>query len=172
MALTDLQIKKAQPKEKAYKILDGLGLYLQVTKTGGKWWRFKYQFEGKEKLLSLGVYPDISLAEARNRRQEARTAVAMGIDPSSNRKVVKEQKAERAANSCEAIAREWHKHMMDNKAWSAEHAATIMTRLEKDVFPWIGAKPIVEVTAKEIKAILDRVRSRGIIETARRVRAT
>lgn len=170
MALTDLQIKKAQPKEKAYKMLDGLGLYLQVTKTGGKWWRFKYQFEGKEKLLSLGVYPDISLAEARNRLQEARTAVAIGIDPSSSRKVVKEQKAERAANSCEAIAREWHKPHEDNKAWSAEHAATIMTRLEKDVFPLDRRKAHRRGHRQEIKAILDRVRSRGVIETARRVR--
>lgn len=170
MALTDLKVRKAQPKEKAYKLVDGLGLYLQVTKNGGKWWRFKYLFEGKEKLLSLGVYPDISLAEARNRRQEARTMVAKGIDPSADRKVVKEQKAERLANSVESIAREWHKHMIGNKAWSADHAATIMTRLEKDVFPWIGSKPLAEVTAKEIKAILDRVRSRGVIETARRVR--
>ena len=170
MALTDLQVKKAQPKEKPYKLMDGLGLHLQVTKTGGKWWRFKYLFEGKEKLLSLGVYPDISLAEARNRRQDARTLVAKGIDPSSDRKIVKEQKAERSANSFELIAREWHKNQVGNKAWSLDHAATIMTRLENDVFPWIGSKPIVEVTAKEIKAILDRVRSRGVIETARRVR--
>lgn len=95
---------------------------------------------------------------------------AKGVDPSGERKKVREIKAELTANSVDNIAREWHKYMMDNKAWSAEHAATIMTRLEKDVFPWIGSKPIVEVTAKEIKAILDRVRSRGVIETARRVR--
>lgn len=170
MALTDVQIKKAQPKDKAYKLTDGSGLYLQVAKNGGKWWRFKYLFEGKEKLLSLGVYPNISLAEARNRRQDARTLVAKGIDPSADRKAAKEKKAERSANSFEPIAREWHKNQVDNKAWSADHASTIMTRLEKDVFPWIGAKPIAEVTAKEIKAILDRVRSRGVIETARRVR--
>ncbi|WP_129127652.1 tyrosine-type recombinase/integrase [Geomonas oryzae] len=170
MALTDLQIRKAQPKEKAYKMADSLGLYLQVTKSGGKWWRFKYLFEGKEKLLSFGVYPDISLSDARERRQEARALVAKGIDPSGERKKVREIKAELTANSVDNIAREWHKHMMGNKAWSAEHAATIMTRLEKDVFPWIGSKPIAEVAAREIKAILDRVRSRGVIETARRVR--
>jgi Integrase len=170
MALTDLQIRKAQPKEKPYKLVDGLGLYLQVTKTGGKWWRFKYLFEGKEKLLSFGVYPDISLADARERRQQARTMVAKGIDPSAERKKVKETKAELLANSFENVAREWHEHMVGNKAWSTEHAATILIRLEKDVFPWIGSRPIVEVTAKEIKGILDRVRSRGVIETARRVR--
>ena len=170
MALTDLQVKKAQPKDKTYKLVDGLGLYLQVTKNGGKWWRFKYLFEGKEKLLSLGIYPDISLAEARDRQKVARTLVAKGIDPSADRKAVKAQKAERAANNLESIAREWHKHQVGNKAWSAEHAATILTRLEKDVFPWIGSTPITEITAKQIKAILDRVRSRGVIETARRVR--
>jgi len=170
MALTDIQAKKAQPKDKAYKLTDGSGMYLQVTPKGGKWWRFKYLFEGKEKLLSLGTYPDISLAEARNRRHDARTLVAKGIDPSADRKATKEKKAELSANSFEVVAMEWHKNQVSNKAWSEDHAATIKTRLEKDVFPWIGTKPIVEVTAKDIKAILDRVRSRGVIETARRVR--
>jgi integrase len=170
MGLSDVQIRKALPKDKDYRMPDGDGLFLQVTAKGGKWWRLRYQFEGKEKLLSLGVYPDISLADARERRHEARTRIAKGIDPSADRKADKEKKAERSANCVEVIAREWHEHMIGNKAWSADHAATIMTRLEKDVFPWIGSRPIIEVTAKEIKAILDRVRSRGVIETARRVR--
>jgi integrase len=170
MGLTDVQIRKAQPKDKDYRLPDGDGLFLQVTTKGGKWWRLRYQFEGKEKLLSLGVYPDISLSDARERRHEARARIAKGIDPSADRKTVKEKKAESSANSFEVIAKEWHKNQVGNKAWSADHAATIMTRLEKDVFPWIGSRPIAEVTAKEIKAILDRVRSRGVIETARRVR--
>lgn len=170
MALTDVQIKKAQSKDKVYKLSDGEGLYLQVTKNGGKWWRFKYRLDGKEKLLSFGVYPDVPLADARLRRQDARALVAKGIDPSVDRKAIKEKKAERSTNSFEAIALEWHKNQVSNKAWSDDHAATIKTRLEKDVFPWIGNKPVVEVTAKEIKAILDRIRSRGVIETARRVR--
>ncbi|HBG06911.1 MAG: integrase [Geobacteraceae bacterium GWC2_58_44] len=170
MGLTDLKIKKAQPQDKDYRLPDGDGLFLQVTTKGGKWWRLRYKFEGREKLLSLGVYPDISLSDARERRHEARAMVAKGIDPSADRKAVKAKKIEESANSFAAIGKEWHAHLVGNKAWSADHATTIMTRLEKDVFPWIGAKPIAEVTAKEIKAILDRVRSRGVIETARRVR--
>jgi integrase len=168
MALADIQVRKAQPKEKPYKLTDGGGLYLQVTPSGGKWWRFKYRFDGKEKLLSLGVYPDISLAEARERRNEARNLVAKGVDPSAERKAEKEARAELQAHSFEGVSREWFKHMKSNKEWSSEHAKTILNRLEKDVFPWIGSEPITEVSAKEIKAILDRIRARGVIETARR----
>lgn len=168
MALTDLQAKKAQPKSKTYKLTDGGGLYLQVTPSGGKRWRYKYRIDGIEKLLSLGVYPDISLADARERLKDARKLVAKGIDPSVERKAAKKAKAELQSNSFEGVAREWHKHMIGNKEWSAEHATTIMNRLEKDIFPWIGSTPISEVMAKDIKAILDRIRSRGIIETARR----
>ncbi|MEA5115976.1 MAG: integrase arm-type DNA-binding domain-containing protein [Geobacteraceae bacterium] len=168
MALSDIQAKKAQPKAKTYKLSDSGGLYLQVTPNGGKWWRFKYRFDGKEKLLSLGVYPDISLADARERRNEARKLVANGVDPSVARKEGKKAKADLLANSYESVAREWHKHMQGNKEWAPDHATTIMNRLEKDIFPWIGGTPITEVTAKEIKAILDRIRSRGVVETARR----
>jgi integrase len=168
MALSDIQAKKARSKSKTYKLSDGGGLYLQVTPTGGKWWRFKYRFDGKEKLLSLGVYPDITLADARERRNKARSLVAHGIDPSTARKAEKNAKAELRANSFERVAREWHKHMKGNKEWSPEHASTIMNRLEKDIFPWIGSTPLSEVMAKDIKAILDRIRSRGIVETARR----
>ena len=168
MALTDIEVKKAKPKDKVYKLSDGGGLYLQITPAGGKWWRFKYRFDNKEKLISFGTYPDISLGEARTRRQDARNLVANGLDPSAEKKAAKEAKAELHSNSFEVIAREWHKHMQAKKEWSAEHAATILNRLEKDCFPWIGSTPIAEVAAKEIKAILDRIRSRGVIETARR----
>jgi integrase len=168
MALTDIQVRTAKPKAKDYKLTDGDGLYLLVTAGGGKRWRLKYRFNGKEKLLALGIYPDISLLEARNRRHEARNLVANGIDPSAEKKAVKEAKAELQANSFESVAREWHKHMQGKKEWSAEHSSTIMNRLGQDIFPWIGSKPITEVAAKEIKAILDRIKSRGVIETARR----
>lgn len=168
MALSDIQVKTAKPREKDYRLPDGNGLFLQVTTAGGKWWRFRYFIGGKEKMLSFGTYPDISLAEARNRRHEARNLVANGLDPSAEKKAAKEAKAELQANSFEVIAREWHKHMQGKKEWSTEHATTIMNRMEIDIFPWIGSKPISEVPAKEIKAILDRIRSRGVIETARR----
>lgn len=168
MALNDIQVKTAKPKEKDYKLTDGEGLYLLITVNGGKRWRFKYRFDGKEKLLAFGTYPDISLSEARNRRHEARNLVANGLDPSAEKKAAKEAKAELKANSFETIARDWHWHMLDRKEWSQEHATTILNRLDQDIFPWIGSKPITEVAAKEIKSILDRIRSRGVIETARR----
>jgi integrase len=168
MALSDVKIKTSKSKDKMYKLTDGKGLFIQVMPNGGKWWRFKYRFEGKEKMLSFGTYPEVSLTKARERRDDARRMVADSIDPAANRKAVKAAKAELLANSFEVIAREWHVYMQGKKAWSLEHAKTIFSRLENDIFPCIGSKPITEVTAKEIKNILDRVRSRGVIETARR----
>jgi hypothetical protein len=115
MALKDIQIKTAKPKEKDYKLTDGGGLYLLLTSGGSKLWRFKYRFDGKEKLLAFGVYPDISLAEARERRQEARNLVAKGIDPSAEKKAAKQKRTDLKANSFEVIAREWHQHMVEKK---------------------------------------------------------
>jgi integrase len=168
--LTAMEVEKTKPGDKEKKLYDGKGLLLIVTPAGGKWWRLKYNFDGKSKTISFGTYPEISLAQARDRRDEARKLLAIGIDPSANRKAAKSTRQELLANSFEAIAREWHQKEVKDKTWSAEHAATIMTRLEKDVFPWIGSKPITEVMAKDLRAILDRVRSRGVVETARRVR--
>ena len=163
-----IEVEKAKAGDKPLHLFDGGGLFLLVAPSGGKWWRFKYSFSGKSKTVSFGTYPDISLSDARQRRQEARKLLANGVDPSDNRKAVKSAKEELQANSFEAIAREWHKHMLGKTEWSTEHATTILNRLEQDIFPWIGKKPITEVTAKEIKAILDRIRTRGVIETARR----
>jgi integrase len=166
--LTATEVEKTKTSAKTYHLFDGGGLYLMVTPSGGKWWRLKYRLNGKDGLLSLGVYPDVSLADARQRREETRKLVASGVDPSEKRRVDKTAKEEAVVSTFQAIALEWHKHMQGRLEWSADHATTIKSRLEKDVFPWIGGKHITEVTAKEIKAILDRVRSRGVIETARR----
>ncbi len=168
MALKEIQVKAAKPKDKDYKLTDGEGLFLLVTTRGGKRWRLKYRFGGKEKLLAFGTYPDISLTEARDMRHEARNKLAHGIDPGEVKKAAKAADKEAHATSFESIGREWHKHMIEKKEWSKEHSATILSRLEKDIFPWIGSTPIREVSAKEIKGILDRVRGRGVIETARR----
>lgn len=168
MKLTDIQVKTTKPKEKDYKLSDGGGMYLLVTATGGKLWRMKYRFDGKEKLLSFGAYPDLSLAEARNKRHDARNLLAHDIDPSVNKKTTSAARKELSANSFEAVGREWHKKQVDDKAWTTDHAATILTRMEKDMFPWIGKIPVTEILAKEIKAVLDRVKARGKIETARR----
>lgn len=166
--LSATEVEKAKPGDKPVHLFDGGGLYLQVMPNGGKWWRLKYRFHGKGGLLSLGTYPAVSLADARRRREEVRKQIASGINPAIDRKAIKAAQEEAEANSFEAIAREWHKHMIGNEKWTAEHAKTILNRLEQDIFPWIGRKPIMAVTAKEIKSILDRIRSRGVVETARR----
>ena len=166
MPLTDTSIRGAKSGEKAKKLFDERGLYLEVATSGGKWWRLKYRFNGKEKRLSLGVYPDVGLKDARNRRDDARKLVANGIDPSENRKVQKSARADRAANSFETVAREWFTKYA--RLWAASHADKIIQRLEKDIFPWIGGRPIAEITAPEVLTVLRRIESRGALDTSHR----
>jgi len=147
-------------------LFDGSGLYLEVTPRGGKWWRLKYRFGGKEKRISLGVYPDVSLKDARERRDEARKLLANGIDPGENRKAAKASKAERAANSFETVAREWFAKHSGN--WSPHHALRIMNRFERDIFPWLGGKPVADITAPQLLATIRRIEGRGALETAHR----
>ena len=132
MPLTDTAIKNAKPGTKPVKLSDEKGLFLLVSPAGGKWWRLKYRLAGKEKLLSLGVYPDVSLKDARQRRDDARKLLADGIDPGENRKAVKSAKAERAANSFEVVAREWFAKKLPG--WVKSNADKILQRLEKDAF--------------------------------------
>ena len=166
MKLTDINIKKAKKREKSYKISDGGGLYIQIEPTGGKLWRYKYRFHGKEKLLALGKYPDVSLQEARKRHSEAREQLAQGIDPSVVKKARKAAGAERAANSFEVIAQEWFDTWKGNK--SESHYSKIIASLKKDVFPYIGNRPIAEISAPEVLSVLRRIESRGVCETAHR----
>ena len=126
MALTDTAVRNAKPSTKPARLFDGGGLYLEVSPTGGKWWRLKYRFVGKEKRLSLGVYPDVKLAKAREKRDEARKLLADGIDPSENRKAVKATKAERATNSFEVVAREWFGKY--STTWAEHHGDRIIRR--------------------------------------------
>lgn len=166
MPLADIALKAAKPAEKPQRLFDGGGLYLEISTAGGRWWRFKYRFDGKEKRLSLGVYPDVSLKDARERRDEMRRLVANGVDPGVNRKIQKAAKLERSANSFETIAREWYaKH---SPGWAATHSSKIIRRLEKDVFPWIGGRPISEITAQELLTVLRRIEGRGTLDTAHR----
>ena len=166
MPLTDTAVRNAKPADKARKLFDSGGLYLEVAPSGGKWWRLKYRFEGKEKRLSLGVYPDVSLKDARDRRDEARKLLANEIDPSENRKAKKAAKVERAANSFEVVAREWFtKH---STHWSDNHANRTIRRLERDIFPWIGGLPIATVTAPQLLDAVRRIENRGALETAHR----
>ncbi len=160
--LTDTKIRNARPRGKPYKLFDGQGLYLLITPKGQRWWRFKYQSGGREKLLSLGTYPDVPLKKVREKRAELRRNVAAGIDPSLQRRA----KQQADASSFEGVAREWHaKHV---HTWTPEHAARIQRRLDKDIFPWIGARPIAELTAPEVLAVLRRIESRSVLDTAHR----
>ena len=168
MPLSDLKIRNAKPKEKFYKLTDGDGLYLHVTETGGKLWRFRYRFDGKEKLLALGTYPEISLLDARQRRDEARRQLAHGIDPGAVRKAQKQAKTE-DTETFEIIAREWHGRY--TPTWKPRHAESLLTRLERDVFPYLGTRPIKDIKAPELLTVLRRIESRGALETAHRARS-
>lgn len=166
MALTDTAVKNAKPGDKPAKMFDERGLFLIVTPAGGKWWRLKYRIDGKEKLLSLGTYPDTGLKAARERRDDARRLLANGIDPSLNRKIQKAAGTERAANSFEVVAREWYAKY--SPGWVDAHGDRIIRRLERDIFPWLGKRPIADVTAPELLEALRRIEARGAIETAHR----
>ena len=168
MPLTDLAIRNAKPASKTYRLTDEQGLYLEVAPTGGKWWRFKYRFAGKEKRLSLGVYPTVGLEDARNRRDDARRLLANHIDPSAERRIQRASRVERAANGFETVAREWFAKRSPDMAES--HSGRVLRALERDVFPWLGSRPIAEVTAPELLAVLRRVEARGAAETAQRIR--
>ncbi|MEI6611187.1 MAG: integrase arm-type DNA-binding domain-containing protein [Deltaproteobacteria bacterium] len=165
--LTDLKVLKAKSNGKQFTLFDGSGLFLLVTPSGGKLWRFKYRFAGKEKLLAFGAYPVISLQDARQKREEARRQLANGIDPGSVRKAQKQAKTE-STETFEVIAREWHGRF--THTWTAGHAKTLIDRLERDVFPWIGKLPISEIKVPELLSVLRRVESRGALETAHRIK--
>jgi len=170
MKLTDINIKKAKPGEKARKMFDGGGLYIQIEPTGGKLWRYRYRFEKKEKTLYLGRYPDVSLQEARERHQEARKQLARGIDPAVAKQAHKAAGAERTANSFEVIAREWLENWKENKAKTS--VRLIICGLENDCFPFIGKKPVAEITAPEVLAVLRRIEQRGAICSAHLTKST
>ena len=169
--LTDIQIKNAKPQTKPWKISDGGGLHVIVTPTGGKLWRLKYRIEGKEKLLSFGAWPDVSLKQARQRRDEARALVAEGIDPGEKRKQDKAEaaaQAHEAAATFEAVTREWHEKQV--KVWSERHAAKVITSMAQYLFPAFGAVPIAQLRAPVILPVLRQVEEKGIAYTAKRLR--
>jgi len=170
MPLTDVRVRTAKPREKPYKLSDSGGLYIEITAAGGKRWRWKYRIGGREKLLSMGVYPDVPLGLARARRDDARKLLANGVDPSLHRQATKLAQAESAANSFEVIAQEWFAKY--HPGWAESHSRKVMTRLEKDVFPYIGPRPISEITAPELLKVLQRVEGRGALETAHKARFT
>ena len=166
MPLTDIAIRRAQPGKKSRKMFDGRGLYLEVSPRGGKWWRLKYRFRGKDKRISLGVYPDVSLKEARRRSHESRQLLAGGIDPSAHRQAQKAAIAQRSANTFEAVAQEWFAKRAPN--WAPSHSSLIMSRLQRNIFPWLGNKPIADINAPQLLEVVRRMEQRGVLETAHR----
>lgn len=160
MPLTDAALRAVKPTDKTQKLFDGNGLHLAVTPQGKKSWRLKYRFQGKEKLLTLGAYPLVSLKEARERAIAARKTLEGGIDPSAQRKREKHI----AKNTFELVAREWHE--MQTAKWSATYAEATLNRMKRNLFPFIGSTPVNEVTAPEILALLRKVEARGQVGTA------
>ena len=165
-ALTDVAIKNAKPTGKSYRIYDTGGLYLEIYPNGSKLWRWKYHFDGKEKRLSFGKYPDVGLKDARAKRDDARKLKGQDVDPGARKKADKAARLAQTTNTFEAVARDWFERMMSDKAES--HKGKVIARLEKDVFPWLGKKPIAEITAPEVLDCLRRIEDRGARDTAHR----
>jgi integrase len=166
MPLTDTEVRKARPTEKPYRLSDGGSLYLWVTPAGGKLWRWAYKFEGKEKLMSFGKYPAVSLAQARERHTDARKLLATGIDPMAQRKTAKIAERTAVENSFHTIAGLWFEHWKSDK--SHQHVDATRRRMEANIFPLLGARPISEIEAPELVAMVKAIEARGAADLAKR----
>lgn len=168
MKLTVRQVSTAKPQDKPYKLSDGGGMYLLVNPNGSRYWRLKYRYAGKEKLLALGVYPDVTLADARDKRNEAKRVIAAGSDPSDVKQAIKNAKALAMQNSFELIAVEWHKHKKPN--WSSGYADDILESLRKDIFPYIGKRAITDIKPVDMLAVLKKLEERGVLDKLKKIR--
>ena len=168
MKLNARTVDTSKAKDKAYKLSDGGGLYLLVNTNGSRYWRLKYRVAGKEKLLALGVYPDVSLADARAKRDEAKRTLAAGGDPGEVKQAEKQAKILAVSNSFEALAIEWHEHKRPN--WSQGYASDILEYLQKDVFPFIGKRAIAEIKAAEMLLVLRKMEQRGVLDKLKKTR--
>lgn len=168
MKLNARQVDAAKPREKAYKLADGAGLYLEVVPSGSRYWRMKYRFNGKEKRMAFGVYPAVSLAQARALRDEAKKKLAEGIDPSFAKKEEKLVRDVRLHNTFQAVALEWHGTKVSR--WSEGYASDIIEAFNKDIFPYIGQQPVNEIKPLVLLNVLRRMESRGATEKAKKVR--
>lgn len=166
--LPDLSIKNKKPSDKPFKMADGGGLFVLVSPSGSKLWRLKYRYHGKEKLLSIGAYPAVSLSEARQARDDAKAILRAGNDPSVAKKLKKLSGATISADSVEVVAREWHG--LNKSKWSEHHAQDVIYSLEKDVFPLIGNLPVRTITPQSVLAVLRLIEKRPAMDLARRVR--
>lgn len=166
MPLTNVACINAKAAAKAYRLADGGGMYLEITPSGGKYWRLKYRFCGKEKRLALGVYPSVPLAEARNRREEARKQLAAGVDPGAVKRQRKLQALLTAGTTFERVTREWHE--LQKGVWTERHSDCVLHRLEVDLFPLLGHLPIAEIRPLQLLQALRKIEARGAHEMARR----
>ncbi|MCG7399706.1 tyrosine-type recombinase/integrase [Caballeronia zhejiangensis] len=165
-ALTDVAIKSAKPRDRSYRLYDTGGLYLELFPNGSKLWRWKYRFEGKEKRLAFGKYPEVGLKDAREKRDDARKLLRTGVDPSGNKQRLEAAKQFQAASTFGAVANDWYERMMSGMAES--HRVKVKARLENDILPWLGQKPITDITAPDIAECLRRIVDRGARDTAHR----
>ena len=168
MKLTARQVDTSKPKDKPYKLSDGGGLYLLVNPNGSRYWRLKYRIAGKEKLLALGVYPDITLAEARQKRADAKRVLAAGGDPGQEKQEEKQAKEQAVANSFERLAMEWHSHK--STSWSEGYAEHLLMYLKKDIFPFIGQKAITDISQVEMLNVLRKMEQRGVLDKLKKTR--
>lgn len=166
MSLSDIAVRRTKPTDKPFKLADGGGMFLMVHPNGSKYWRLKYRFAGKEKTLALGIYPHISLADAREKRDEAKKLLASGTDPGAHKQAEKLKIKERAANTFEAVAREWHEKQ--SVKWAPKSTQRILRLLERNIFPAVGSSPIAHVTAANFLVALQKIEARGNVETAHR----
>ena len=166
MKLSYTACENAKPGDKAYKMSDGRGMFMEVRPNGAKYWRMRYRYNGKQKLLALGVYPDVSLKLAREKREDARKLLENGVDPSQHKQESRRQAQLNAANTFEAIAREWHDN--NKHVYSQRHAQTILYRLDKDIFPAIGNYPIQDITPPVLLESIRKIEARGAHDYARR----
>ena len=168
MKLNARQVETTKPKEKPYKLSDGGGLYLLVNPNGSRYWRLKYRVSGKEKLLSVGVYPDVTLSDARSKREDAKRILVAGGDPGQEKQAEKQARVLAAQNSFESVAIEWHEHKAPN--WSQGYASDILEYLTKDIFPFIGKRAINEIKPAEMLAVLRKMEQRGVLDKLKKTR--
>lgn len=170
MSLTDIIVKNTKPRDKKYKLSDEKGLYLLVHPNGSKYWQMKFRFDGKEKILSFGVYPEVTLKEAREKRDASRKQIHSAIDPAAEKKLAKLTRMLDQDNSFENVAREWHEKQKDR--YTVKHHKAVLTRLENDAFPLLGSRPINQIKAPELLVAVQKIEKRGAVDLSHRVLQT
>jgi integrase len=169
--LTDTKIRNTKPRAKSFKLYDSDGLFLIVKPTGGRWWRLKYFFQGKELLLSLGVYPEIDLATARARRDSAKAQLSRGVNPSADRQAEKAAQKDSAGRSYQAVSLQWLELTEKARKWTPDHVERVRRRQEVYFWPWLGKKPVADITEDQVRDCVLRISDKGLLDTPYRARA-